>query len=1037
MKKYILSSALILLHLIGFSQVNFQIASANGNKNDTVSLQVTTTGFTNVLSTQYSISYDSSVLAIVDVVKTSSYDVDHATHVGSATVKNGQLSFSWSSNTGVGVNLTNGTLLFTLRFKLIGKECDSSFVKLSSKPTVIEVLDGNFNNLTLTANDGKAKINGTGCVTTPPPGTDLELIASMETTPQGVVKCIKVTCKNFKNIQSGQFTMRWDKAVAKFDNLVSGAMTLVFGQNYASLPDSSGVGITWDAGRDPVFIADGTTLFEVCLKPVGLSGSMTAINFDGSQAAIEFTDGNDNIVPVKFTAGKLSVTGIALRLFTRDTMVEEGGIFCIPIRADNFSCVESFQFGIVYDTTKLKFINLTPHLPTLGLNNFNVLKDSIRVFWDATAGPRDLPNGGAIFSICFESRLAAPNCPFTTKLRITDLDSGPIEIFNCMGSEFGVTKGEPDFTVKCRSAIQPVTATKGTRSGVRCFNDCNGSITGVVVSGGKGPFQYKWKLQPFDIEVSNVLSPNDLCAGVYRFCVIDLGNGNKETALDTIEITSPPLLGCTANITHPTLTVNTGTIILNPFGGVPPYTFRWNRLPSGTQVSTSKDLNNVLPSDYKVTIIDANGCMKMDTFTVNPQPMFFDRFFQLDSNRCFGDCRARLQASAGGGKVPYTFRWSVRNITSNTADSLCKGTYSVTVTDFNGTSVVGTFIVTEPDKIDITVDSLVKSSGNNGAAFITIKGGTLPYKKYEWKNAAGQIISSDEDLRNAAPGIYMLCITDNNDCVQCIMVTIESSNTNPPVITINLAIDPKLGGLDVTCNGRCDGKIVATVNSTNPRLPYRYAWSHDTSLRTSIALNLCPGQSIRVTVTDAGGATGVSTALIVKNTAPITLSTRRIKCATTTGDNDGSYEAIVTGGVAPLTYQWCSGAASKTASDLSSGSCSLMVTDNNGCTASENFTVCVGRQNIECYKGRLAISPNGDGYNEVLEISCATDLDNSLTIFDRWGNSVFAAINYTNDWNGVDSKGSDLTEGTYMWILKVREAGKEDAYHKGTVTIVR
>lgn len=128
------------------------------------------------------------------------------------------------------------------------------------------------------------------------------------------MKCIKVTAKNFKNIQTAQFTMHWDKAVATFDTLNSGAMTLSWGQNYAALPDRSGVGINWDAGANPVTIADGVTLFEVCLKPVGAPGTSTNITFDGTPVLVEITDGNGNVVTPKFTTGKLSITSPQLQI---------------------------------------------------------------------------------------------------------------------------------------------------------------------------------------------------------------------------------------------------------------------------------------------------------------------------------------------------------------------------------------------------------------------------------------------------------------------------------------------------------------------------------------------------------------------------------------------------------------------------------------------------------------------------------------------------------------------------------------------------
>ena len=54
--------------------------------------------------------------------------------------------------------------------------------------------------------------------------------------------------------------------------------------------------------------------------------------------------------------------------------------------------------------------------------------------------------------------------------------------------------------------------------------------------------------------------------------------------------------------------------------------------------------------------------------------------------------------------------------------------------------------------------------------------------------------------------------------------------------------------------------------------------------------------------------------------------------------------------------------------------------------------------------------------------------NNSLTIFNRWGGSVFEQENYQNDWNG-----GKLNNGTYFYILIVE--GLEDPI-KGSFTIL-
>lgn len=62
-----------------------------------------------------------------------------------------------------------------------------------------------------------------------------------------------------------------------------------------------------------------------------------------------------------------------------------------------------------------------------------------------------------------------------------------------------------------------------------------------------------------------------------------------------------------------------------------------------------------------------------------------------------------------------------------------------------------------------------------------------------------------------------------------------------------------------------------------------------------------------------------------------------------------------------------------------------------------------------------AITPNNDGINEYFVIQKALlQPNNTLIIFNRWGNEVFQMKGYDNTWNG-----EDLTEGTYFYTYIV------------------
>ncbi|MFM9840371.1 MAG: gliding motility-associated C-terminal domain-containing protein [Cyclobacteriaceae bacterium] len=68
-------------------------------------------------------------------------------------------------------------------------------------------------------------------------------------------------------------------------------------------------------------------------------------------------------------------------------------------------------------------------------------------------------------------------------------------------------------------------------------------------------------------------------------------------------------------------------------------------------------------------------------------------------------------------------------------------------------------------------------------------------------------------------------------------------------------------------------------------------------------------------------------------------------------------------------------------------------------------------------------SPNGDGVNDFFEIFNPLNKAIKLTVFNRWGNMVYAAERYDNTWNGVATQGlvigSDLPDGTYFYLLVI------------------
>ena len=88
------------------------------------------------------------------------------------------------------------------------------------------------------------------------------------------------------------------------------------------------------------------------------------------------------------------------------------------------------------------------------------------------------------------------------------------------------------------------------------------------------------------------------------------------------------------------------------------------------------------------------------------------------------------------------------------------------------------------------------------------------------------------------------------------------------------------------------------------------------------------------------------------------------------------------------------------------------------------ITLTIG-VNVDCFVGNV-ITPNGDGYNDKLTVPClqSGNFDSStITIFNQWGDEIFSAAPYENDWEG-SYNGKVLPVGTYFYILDLGNGSK-------------
>jgi gliding motility-associated-like protein len=110
---------------------------------------------------------------------------------------------------------------------------------------------------------------------------------------------------------------------------------------------------------------------------------------------------------------------------------------------------------------------------------------------------------------------------------------------------------------------------------------------------------------------------------------------------------------------------------------------------------------------------------------------------------------------------------------------------------------------------------------------------------------------------------------------------------------------------------------------------------------------------------------------------------------------------------------------------ISSQNYIITATDPCGRTATTGVSVVVDCEIIV----PNVFSPNNDGVNDVWEIEGITYTNNTVRVFNRWGNVVYETRNYRNTW-----KANDVPDGTYFYEINVE---RHDKPYTGHVTILR
>src|SRR5687768_441668 len=364
-----------------------------------------------------------------------------------------------------------------------------------------------------------------------------------------------------------------------------------------------------------------------------------------------------------------------------------------------------------------------------------------------------------------------------------------------------------------------------------------------------------------------------------------------------------------ANLDHETCAgAEDGTLTISVTGGANPVFAEWSNGSIGMTIS------NLEPGVYSVTVTDNNDCTKTASYTINPGSIVDVNLIQIQHVTCFGGSNGAISINATGGVPPYTYAWS-NGMTGSSITGLTAGSYLVTVTDFNGCSVVEGYTVTQPTAVNAVISQTSQNLcfGDATADLTATASGGVPGYTGMWSN--GVVGMSNP---NVPAGTYTITVTDADGCTDTSSATV----TQPPLLTVNVSTTNE------TSSGANDGTASANVNGGTQ--PYTYQWS--TGAASQSISGLPPGMYC-VTITDNNGCTATGCGQVNEFGCAITtsLGSDQIICENGTV----LLTPTVTGATGTVTYLWTGGSTGSTLQVSDGGEYCVTVTDMANCQAAD------------------------------------------------------------------------------------------------------
>ncbi|MEM1118889.1 MAG: cohesin domain-containing protein [Bacteroidota bacterium] len=962
------------------------ITAASGSE---VCVPVTVNDFDEILSLQFSLQWDASILQLDGVQNLDALGLSESVF-NQTQAASGRLAFAYSDPAALGVTLNDGTTIFELCFTVLGASGASSTITFTDTPTTRTFAD-NDGEKDLTQTNGSVTVSG-GTPPPPPMNTDIVNIGTIQS-PAGSTVCIPVTVNDFDLITSLQFSLEWDETVLEFTEVGAINLEQLAAGNISTAQAANGeVAVAWiDNSTQGVTLADGTAIFELCFRVIGQNGASTNVTFTDTPTerlvSDAVTNAEDSFVggSGQFTVGTTVVdpppppmpsdTGL---VNVTSVTAATGSTVCIPITVNDFTLVNSLQFSLNWDPNFLDFQEIQNiSLDQLTTGNFNLSgtdNGEFAVAWlDNTTAGITLEDGSTIFEMCFDV--------------------------------LGTTVGE---TSTIAFSDTPVPQVFSDNTGELPFEGGSG-----VFTVGEGTIDPPPPPNPTDTALVNVASLT--AAAGSNVCVpITVNNFDLVNSLQFSLSWDPSFVSFTEiqNITLDQLTagnINTTEADNGQLG------LAW--LDNTTVGVTLADGASIFEVCYDV--LGTDGMMTTIAFSDMPVPQVFSNGDGEFSFRG-GDGVLTVGTDTVPPPPPDTMLVldKLVNIPQVTVESGTDFCVPITVNDFDDLAALQFSLGWNQNIIEFTgVQNFGIEGLTLGANFNSLmaENGVLTFA---WADPAAQGI----DLTDGTV-IFEACFsaigangtstaiaftdipTPREAATSSVEVTFSQTDG---LVIVDMGGDPCMGPItaiatptNVSCNGDNDGAISLEVSGGDGT--FTYTWSDPSIGNIPNPTGLAAG-TYDVTITSCNGQqvkSDIPSASLTITEPPAIQVVATPQNATCFGLADGRINVSLSGGTLPYTYTWSDTtlAPDNRPVNASAGTYSLTITDASGCS-----TVTAG----------IVVSSPSEIVTSVTttNASCSGLPDGTATLVPTGGSGG----DYTYDWGNpaiIGASPTNVPAGNY------------------------